>query len=161
MVAHVSAKTTVALLDSRGCQREEMSMLDGQGGHRNADEGMVTLSLCNISNKSINVEIGFKVKDCVDIKRWKPSYDPVGEAATPGGWQILLALGNLDSLVDGTLVIEVHLKLFDPPPFIPENPSACKIIQGMFINEESADIVFGVRGQQFKYNSGRKPRYRR
>jgi hypothetical protein len=67
----------------------------------------------------------------------------------------------LDSLVDGALVIEVRIKLVDPtqmpPPFIPENPSACKIVQGMFMNEESADIVFEVGGQQiFESNAGKK-----
>ncbi len=40
----------------------------------------------------------------------------------------------MKSLVDGTLVIEVLMKLVcpskvKPPPFIPENPSACKLIQ--------------------------------
>ena len=65
----------------------------------------------------------------------------------------------LNSLVDGALVIEVHLKLVDPtpklPPFIPENPS-CKIIQGIFLDEESSDIVFEVGGQQIKNNTKKK-----
>jgi hypothetical protein len=31
-----------------------------------------------------------------------------------------------------------------PPPFIPENPSACKIIQGLFMDAKYSDIVFEV-----------------
>ncbi|KAL3764023.1 hypothetical protein ACHAW5_005107 [Stephanodiscus triporus] len=68
----------------------------------------------------------------------------------------------MDSLVDGALVIEVRMKLVDPakipPPFIPENPSACKIIQGMFMDEESADIEFEVGGQQVKGNARKRGR---
>ena len=30
-------------------------------------------------------------------------------------------------------------------PFVPENPSACKIIQAAFMDEESADVVFIVQ----------------
>jgi hypothetical protein len=59
----------------------------------------------------------------------------------------------LNSLVDGTLVIEVRARLlvpekFAPSPFLPENPSACKIIQGLFMNDKSADIVFEVGGEE-------------
>ena len=66
----------------------------------------------------------------------------------------------MDSLIDGALVIEVHMKLINPPtpihpPFIPENPS-CKIIQGMFMDEESADIVFEVGGQKYESNARKK-----
>ena len=35
-----------------------------------------------------------------------------------------------------------------PPPFIPENPSACKIIQGLFMDEKYSDIVFEVVGEE-------------
>ena len=56
----------------------------------------------------------------------------------------------MENLVEGALVIEVHMKLIDPPtafpPFVPEN-SSCKIIQGLFMDEESADIVFEVGGR--------------
>jgi hypothetical protein len=36
-----------------------------------------------------------------------------------------------------------------PPPFIPENPSAwCKVVQGQFLNNKSADIIFEVGGEE-------------
>jgi hypothetical protein len=48
------------------------------------------------------------------------------------------------------------MKLVDrTKPFIPENPS-CKIIQGMFLDEEFADIMFEVGGQQSKSNARKK-----
>jgi len=62
----------------------------------------------------------------------------------------------LNSLVDGALVIEVNMKVVSPPPFIPENPSACKIIQGLFLNDESADIVFEVNGAEQPKDNARK-----
>jgi hypothetical protein len=40
-----------------------------------------------------------------------------------------------------------------PPPFIPENPSKCKIIQSMFMDEGSSDIVIEVDEQQAKDNA--------
>ncbi len=61
----------------------------------------------------------------------------------------------MDSLVDGALVIEVFMRLVDDPtkkspPFILAPPSACEIIQDMFMDEEFADIFFEVGGQQSK-----------
>ena len=65
----------------------------------------------------------------------------------------------MENLVEGALVVEVHMKLINPPtaspPFVPEN-SSCKIIQGLFMDEESADIVFEVGGRQFKSNARKK-----
>jgi hypothetical protein len=67
----------------------------------------------------------------------------------------------MSSLIDGTLVIEIHMKLTvpaksSPPPFIPENPSACKVIQGLFNDEESSDIVFEVGGERPQGNATNK-----
>ena len=67
--------------------------------------------------------------------------------------RLLLNSDNVTTsyLVDGTLVIEVRMKLdgvnqatSHSPPFIPENPSACKVIQNMFMDEKSADVVIEV-----------------
>jgi hypothetical protein len=64
----------------------------------------------------------------------------------------------LRSLVNGTLIIEIRMRLVTPtksvpPPFIPENPSACKTIQGVFLDEKYSDIVFEVGGDQRKDNA--------
>jgi hypothetical protein len=63
----------------------------------------------------------------------------------------------LNALVDGTLVVEVHMKPIELikatlANFIPENPS-CKNILRMFNDEESADIIFAVGEHQSKDNS--------
>ena len=64
----------------------------------------------------------------------------------------------MKSLVDGALVIKVHIELIGPPetpPFVPLNPS-CKIIQGLFMDEEDADVVFEVGGQLFNNDATKK-----
>ena len=64
----------------------------------------------------------------------------------------------MSSLVNGTLDIEVCMKMAKPtksvpPPFIPENPSACKILQGLFLDEKYSDIVFEVAEGKGKNNA--------
>jgi hypothetical protein len=63
----------------------------------------------------------------------------------------------LSSLVNGTLIIEVHVRLATPtksvpPIFIPENPFA-KNIQRMIIDENCGDISFAVGGNQKSNNA--------
>lgn len=53
----------------------------------------------------------------------------------------------MSSLVDGASVIKVNMKVASLP-FIPENPSACKVIQGLFLSNKSADIAFKVRVEE-------------
>jgi hypothetical protein len=63
------------------------------------------------------------------------------------------ALGYLEN---DTLTFEVLLKPHEPPrglPFIPENPMACKFVQGLFMNEESADVVIEVKGRDQQSNN--------
>jgi hypothetical protein len=50
----------------------------------------------------------------------------------------------MNSLVDGALIIKVNMKMVSPSPFILQNPSACEVIQGQFMNVKSNDIVFEV-----------------
>ena len=54
----------------------------------------------------------------------------------------------LSSLQHGALVVEVRMKPSEHfPPFIPDNPFACKVIQDMYMDKESADVVFEVGKQ--------------
>ena len=60
--------------------------------------------------------------------------------------------------MDGTLVVEIYMRNPKPPKltlpqFTPENPSACKIIQLMFNDEESSDTMFVVVEHQSKNNA--------
>jgi hypothetical protein len=72
-------------------------------------------------------------------------------------WALPLTAGDGKILVNGALVIQVHMKLATPtkpvpPPFIPENPFA-KNIQRMIIDENFGDISFVVGAQQKKKNA--------
>ena len=42
------------------------------------------------------------------------------------------------------------------PPFIPENPSQCKTVQRLFMDEESADVIFEVGGRNLVDETGAK-----
>jgi hypothetical protein len=126
------------------------------GGDADAEEGMVSVFLCNMSKQRVNICFGFSVEDCAEFKVASSIFEPVGEAGCSLGTRKFVRSKVIDSLVDGTLVIEVDMKLVDrTKPFIPENPS-CKIIQGMFLDEEFADIMFEVGGQQSKSNARKK-----
>jgi speckle-type POZ protein len=128
------------------------------------DEGMVSVSLQNTSKKIIDIEASVIVKACREIKIGPSTFAQKYKFYPGKIWTILNFASHstiMDSLVDGTLVIEVQMNLADPsktpPPFVPENPSACKVIQGLFMDEESADVVFELGGgQQLNGNSRKK-----
>ena len=53
----------------------------------------------------------------------------------------------LSLLEDGVLTVEVQMKPAGySAPFIPTNPSACPTVRDLYMDEESADIVFEVKG---------------
>ena len=129
------------------------------GGSGDAEEGMVTLRLVNNSNKAIEIDYGFSVVDGsgkqVAFKRSSRSriFGPRFVGINSYGWGHFAKRSKLmSSLVKGTLVIEVHMKLSvpaasSPLPFIPENPFG-KQMQRLFLNDKSADIMFEVRGEE-------------
>jgi hypothetical protein len=59
----------------------------------------------------------------------------------------------------GPIRVEIRMKLAETDtssavsPFIPTNPSSCKVIQNLFMDKESADIVFEVLGVTGKKSS--------
>ena len=134
------------------------------GGDEDAAEGMVSVYLWNRSNKAIEIDFGFSVDDGNgNLVAYKGTttpnnFDPMDDAdgSNWGFGPFAKRSKLLNSLVDGALVIEVHMKVVSPPPFIPENPSACKIIQGLFLNDKSADIVFEVGGEEQSKDNARK-----
>ena len=99
-----------------------------------------------MTKKNIFNEVGFIVNNS-KVKKMTPKIFGNGTPAW-GLADFELRSKIIDSLVDGALVIEVHMKRLDPteptPPFIPDNPATCKIVQGLFLDEETADIVFEV-----------------
>lgn len=115
-------------------------------GDATAAEGMTSLYLYSMSDKAIGIDFGFSIidGDGNQVVHTTPHrferFDP-----TSWGWSDFAKRSELiSSLVDGTLAIEVRMELpvtASTPPFIPENPSN-KIIQGLFMKDDSADIVF-------------------
>jgi hypothetical protein len=142
----------------------EWSLAVYPGGDDDAAEGMVTLDLFNESDKAIEIDSGFSVNDgngkqVVHYRSPTPEhFGPVGARLNSGGFTNFAKRSILlSSLVNGAFVIEVHMKLATPtvslpPPFIPENPAA-KMIQDLFLDEKSSDIIFEVGKDMGKANA--------
>jgi hypothetical protein len=90
------------------------------------------------------------------------TFDPLG-AAQRGWYDFSERSTLLDSLVDGTLVVEVHMKSLTTskttlPQFIPENPFCTNMLQ-IFNDEDSADVVFAVGELQSKNNASKVAKF--
>jgi hypothetical protein len=150
----------------------EFLLLDNQwilavypGGNDDADEGMVTLYLDNMSNKAIEIDFAFSInggngKHVAYKRASRPhNFGPVGVGLNSWGFtNFAKRVSLLSSLVNGTLAIEIHMRLTKPtksvpPIFIPENLSSCKTIQGVFLDDTYSDIVFEVGGRNGKGNA--------
>ena len=125
------------------------------GGQANAEEGMASFGLWNMSNKAIDIYFGFSVNDG---NGKQVSYEQFPACSfAPVGVVDLLHTILLSSLVNGALIIEVRMKLATPtksvpPPFIPENPVA-KMIRGVFMDDKYSDIIFEVGGEEYEDNA--------
>ena len=131
------------------CLGHQWCLILYPGGRRNAAAGMVSVYLHGQSDKSINIECTIIIKNCQELRML---YNCVSYQTR--GWPSFAMRSKvLESLQDGALVMEVHTKLVDPtepiPPFIPKNPSACEVIQAMFMDEESSDVVIEVGESPF------------
>jgi predicted amino acid-binding ACT domain protein len=140
------------------------------GGRIGSAEGLTSLYLYNMSNKSIDIDYGFSVSDgngkqvAYGRSATPEHFEPEGTVNPEGtelnSWGFLnfgTRLTLFNSLVNGTLIIEVHVRLAKPtksvpPYFIPENPFA-KNIQRMIIDENFGDISFAVGAQQESNNA--------
>ncbi|KAL7545717.1 hypothetical protein ACHAWF_009071 [Thalassiosira exigua] len=139
------------------------------GGHLTSKAGKVAISLRNVSEKSIELDIRFTVKNSsgkevacrigtkqkfapndggeVDNTSWKgfPNY----------AWRTDI----IDALVAGTLVIEVQMKCKDKgpssQPFFAENPF-CGAMRGLILDEEFRDVVFLVEDGDKQIRNTRK-----
>ncbi|KAL7526006.1 hypothetical protein ACHAXR_001266 [Thalassiosira sp. AJA248-18] len=118
-----------------------------------------------MNNKSAKLEFGLCIKNAygeavAQVFTSSPCEFEPGRAKSFGFFpnrEIIMGY-----LVNGALVVEVRMKKMvetaAPPPtvFIPENPSACKIVQNMFMDEETADVVFEVGEGEAKDNATKK-----
>ena len=124
------------------------------------DEMMVSASLRNLSERNIHIDYSFSVKGHAGGEVYTSLFKGKKYCDNSWGDDIGMRSKIVQTLVDGALVIEVCMKLADKTqkthtPFIPENPS-CKIIQGMFMDERSSDVLFELGGQQFNSKERKK-----
>jgi hypothetical protein len=133
--------------------------------HMDVDEGMASIRLIYCSRHLASIEYGFSFKDNTGrevgggasrSKQFGPYVDHISEDDHDLVPNFAKRSTLLKSLANGTLVIEFRMRPHGPtkpPPFIPENPSRCKMIQSMFMDEESSDIIIEVEEQQAIENS--------
>jgi len=125
------------------------------GGRASSPEGYVAVALANRSNSSIKIQWGCSVRNA-DGKELvhKKSYTNVFDAVSDGAGTSWYYHGNfakrsklMDSLVQGSLVIEVRMKSTSTDKsitqFIPKNPIHKNVIN-KFMDEETADVIFEV-----------------
>ncbi len=111
----------------------------------------VLIYLFKESMGRINVKFGLSVKNCKNqgIADYSTSHVfDTNENLGYGFDDLLPHQKALNNLVLGTLVVEVRLKRHSPFPFIPKNPSRCKIVQELFMDKETADVIFEVTMKQ-------------
>lgn len=112
---------------------------------------MLEISFRNVSGGDITFEIGLSIKDANDdkVEDYYHTYS-LREGVGEDVMNFITFQKALNNLVNNVLVMEVRMRRpkFPQFPFIPKNPSACKNIQKLHLDEESADVVFEVGGHQ-------------
>ena len=99
------------------------------GGEENSPEGYVAIDLVNMENKSIKVEFGYSVRDAdgKEVVYWKPKTNEFEHhrGSSCGYPNFTKRSKIMKSLVDGSLVIEVRMRLAgsskSTPSFVPKN----------------------------------------
>ena len=135
------------------------------GGHTMSPEGQVGIIIRNRSNRSIKIEYGYGVMDanCREVVHYKLQ---TFEFGAPGSGHSGRCTTNfaprsivMNALVNGSLIIEFRMKPTSTdksiPQFIPTNPINKNVLK-LFMNEESADVVFEVGGEQATNTTTRK-----
>ena len=121
------------------------------GGKADSLVGYVGINLANMSNTGIKVSHGYSVRDAdgKEVVYWKPGTNKFG-SGEGNAWHtddFAKRSTLMELLVQGTLVIEVRMKLPSAgesiTQFIPSNPINKNVLQ-KFMHEESADVVFEV-----------------
>jgi hypothetical protein len=116
------------------------------------DKVWLDFFLLNLSTEDITVKYCISIKDYDDYNVYEYGEPPTQILDDSyHHWNGRIShQGALNSLVYGTLVVEVSMKRPRDPwdPLIPPNPSVCETIQTLFMDESTADVVFQVRGTQ-------------
>jgi len=135
------------------------------GGRSESAEGFTTVALTNLSNAGIKVEYGFNVRNAdgrevvygkTDTKEFVADGQHNEEEDVWSGYyyaNFATRSELIDLLVDGSLVIEVRIRPSytnkSITQFIPTNPINKHVLE-LFNEEETADVVFEVGGEQQK-----------
>jgi len=127
------------------------------GGDEDSTEGYVAVLLVNKSDVSIKIQFNYCVRDrsgkeVVTIKSEIEEFDACGsEENAWGNFDFAKRSKLMTLLVNGSLVIEIRMKSPTTDKsitqFIPANPFN-KNVSELFMNEETADVVFEVGGEQ-------------
>jgi hypothetical protein len=117
------------------------------GGHEEASDGMVTLSLHRISKgKGLKIQFSFEIgKQDINIIRQITNDNEFYEGNSWGVWNFISRDELLDDyLEEGALIVYVSMQLAE---FTPKNPTS-DLIMKLFRDEKSADVVFEVSEKQ-------------
>ena len=126
------------------------------GGKNDSREGYVAVKLVNRSTSIIKIQYGYSIKDAdgKEVVHHKSRTNEFGARArgSNNAWCTDdFAKRSKLILVDGSLVIEVRMKTTSTDKsftqFVPTNPINKNVLE-LFMNEESADVVFEVGGEQ-------------
>jgi len=127
------------------------------GGRAESDEGFVAVDLLNRSNTGIKIQYGYGVRhpDGVEVVRcnkYTNDFAACGSQCSAYYYANVAPRSYLmELLVDGSLLIEVRMKSISIDKsiaqFIPTNPFN-KNVSKLFNEEETADVVFELGGEQ-------------
>ena len=127
------------------------------GGRTTSDDGFLTVEFAHKSTSSINIKYGYSVRGAdgkeVVYKSFTNEFAAKGcQAPKYNAWCTINFAKRtklMELLVNGSLVIELRMKPTGKTitQFIPTNPINKNVLE-LFMNEESADVVFEVGGQQ-------------
>lgn len=109
-------------------------------------EEEVALFLTHAERGNIKIECSLRSKGFTNVAFYKHFYEPY---QGHGYSKFLTRKTALTQLVKGAFVVEFRMKAVkDPPTFDPETARRFLIIDDFFMEKESADVVFEVRGKQ-------------
>ena len=179
VIAPVHFNGFVGLTTTKGehVRSPEFSCFDHQwavglypGGDSNSPDGYVALYLENWTEEAIGVKFKFIVKhpdgegeismSTDKVINFAPSGSVVDGDISPaqGYRKFALRLTMLNYLIDGTLIVEVHMRTNEPgqqsAPFKPGNPTLQNMLKD-FRNEDTADVKFEVGGVVESATDGR------
>ncbi|EJK56509.1 hypothetical protein THAOC_23589, partial [Thalassiosira oceanica] len=122
------------------------------GGRNDSNDGYVAIKLVNWTEASIEIEFKYIIKHpngVGDISRASGKLLKFSPTSAGLANNFSLRSTLLDYLVDGTLIVEVHMRTNKPgqrpAPFVPGNPTLQNMLKD-FGNEETADVKFEVGG---------------